>query len=217
MVTANQLDNPSRPDYEIETVPGDRARSSAFNVGVGLARSHGLTTFAVDAIYEPILSRIWGVSDTTMAAGGTTLQRGAKTIESRLRFSNAILRTGASRDLTISRDTRLQLQLGVQARSIYYSFDQRDFLQAAERRGNESWMEWTRSWGAMLRRASFELQYRGRTTTGAGRPGVDPVFLGPTVSVRSDLLPPVPTTNAITTLRDVSVVTHQLSISLFIR
>ena len=181
IATANRLNNPSRPAYEIETVPGDRGRASAFNVGVGLARAHGLTTFAVDAIYEPITSRIWGVSDTIAATNGTIVQQGDKTIESRLRFSNAILRTGASRDLTLSSDTKLQLQLGVQARSIYYTFDQRDLLHGAARKGNENWIEWTRSWGAKLRRASFELHYRGRTTTGAGRPGVDPVFGIPVV------------------------------------
>jgi hypothetical protein len=78
-------------------------------------------------------------------------------------------------------------------------------------------MEWTRSWGATLRRALIELHYRGSKTTGAARPGIGAV--PPAVILGAprpfDVGPPVPTTAA--SLRDVSVMTHQFSISLRIR
>lgn len=81
--TANRVENPSRPAYDFETVPGNRGRSSAFSVGAGIARSLGSSLFAADVIYEPIWSRIWGVSDGVATAGGSTIEPGSKTVDSR--------------------------------------------------------------------------------------------------------------------------------------
>jgi hypothetical protein len=218
VVTGNRVDNPSRPAYEIETIPGAHGRSSAFNVGVGVARSLGATTLGADAIYEPIWSRMWSVSDSVIGATGGTFQPGRKTVDSRLRFSNAVLRTGVSHDLTLTTDSKLQLLLGAQARAIYYTVDQRDPRNASRRVGDESWMEWTQSWGATLKRTSLEFHYRGRRMTGAGRPGIspgvgpDPIPLGIRSSATRPVLSPAPMT-----LRDVSVTTHQLWVSLRLR
>ncbi|MGQ0640013.1 MAG: hypothetical protein ACT4P6_04445 [Gemmatimonadaceae bacterium] len=216
IVTANRVDNPGRPAYEFETIPGSRGRSSAFNVGVGIVRSLGRTTLAADAIYEPILSRFWGVSDTGAAAISATAADSVG-LDSRLRFSNAILRTGLSHDLTLGRESTLQLQFGVEAHSIYYTLDQRDPVNRSTQERDRNWMEWTRTWGATLRRASVEVHYRSRKMTGAGRPGMSPGFFAEPPA-RGPIIGPFPAPSALpATLRDVSVVTHQLSLSLRIR
>lgn len=79
-----------------------------------------------------------------------------------------------------------------------------------------SWMEWTPSWGAAVRRSFVEFHYRGRMTTGVQRPGMNLALIAPSPlagGIRtSDALPLGP---AATAMRDVS--THQLSISLLLR
>jgi len=215
--TANRLDHPNTPNYEIASIPSDRGRSSALNIGIGLARSQGATRVAVDAIYEPIWSHLWAVTDSAIATPSRgTINAGGTTIDNRLRFSNALLRAGFSHDFTLDESSALRLQLGVQARSIYYTLDQHDLTRGSTRGGDESWMEWTRGWGVTLRLPALEFRYLGRLTTGAERPGVaEPnVFAVPDASSIAPF--PGPPTGT-TTMNNVRVTTHQLSVSLPIR
>jgi hypothetical protein len=206
ILTANRISNPSRPAFEMETVAGGRGRSSAFNLGVGVARTLGKTTVAADAIYEPIWSRIWDVNDSLAAT----------TIDNRLRYSNAVVRTGVNHDLTISSESTLQFQLGVQARSMNYTHERHNLISGSRTNGESSWMEWTRAWGLSLRRTAFEVNYRGRIMTGASRPGMPPV--DPSVILASGrALDVFVATPSGPELRDVTVSTHQFSVSLFVR
>ena len=56
-------------------------------------------------------------------------------------------------------------------RSIDYELTQVDNIQESKRRQNESWLEWTPTWGLSLTFSGIELAYQGRVTTGTGRPG----------------------------------------------
>jgi hypothetical protein len=221
LFTANRINQPNTPEYEVASIPGNRGRSSAFNIGIGLARLQGGTTIAVDAIYEPIRSRLWAQADSAVATeSGPAIEAGGITLDNRLHFSNALLRAGVSHDLALDKSgSALRLEFGVQARSIYYTLDQHDRVGDATRTGNENWMEWTRSWGGIVRLPAIELHYRGRLTSGAGRPGVGEsgvvfpqVDLAPTKPLPSGSFGPTTMT-----MKDVRVVTHQLSISLPIR
>ena len=115
----------------------------------------------------------------------------------------------------------LRLQLGLQARSIYYTLNQHDLVRGATRGGTESWTEWTRGWGWSLRLPAFELHYAGRLTTGASRPGVPRsggIVALASAPVRPDVAFPFPFSQPqATTWTRVSVITQQLSFSLPIR
>ncbi len=217
IITANRVNHLNTPQYEIASVPSDRGRSSAMNLGLGLARTQGGATLGIDAIYEPIWSRLSVVADSETTPG-TSIRTGETAVDNRLRFSNALLRVGLSQDLDLeSQTTSLRLQLGMQARSVYYTVDQRDLVSGSTRKGGDDWMEWTRSWGVVLRRPAFEVRYAGRLTSGAGRPGV--------AGGGGDAVPPRPGVDLISapavappmTMNKVSVTMHQLSVSLPMR
>jgi hypothetical protein len=215
IITANRVNHLSTPQYEIASVPSDRGRSSALNLGLGVARTQGGATLAIDAIYEPIWSRLAVVADSETTTS-TSIKPGGTAVDNRLRFSNALLRVGLSQDVDLdSKTTALRLQLGMQARSVYYSVDQRDLVGGSTRKGGDDWLEWTRSWGIVLRRPAFEIRYAGRLTSGTGRPGVagpDPIPLQPSSSSFAPPPPPLATT-----INKVRVTMHQLSISLPMR
>jgi hypothetical protein len=139
-------------------------------------------------------------------------------MDNRLRFSNILLRAGLSQAIPLENGTSaLMLMIGLQAHSIYYTLDQHDLALGATRLGDESWMEWMRSWGAVLRLPAVEIHYLARLTTGGGRPGAafpsGPIAVD---GVASSAPFPGPFTGT-TTLSGVHVMTQQLSVSLPIR
>ena len=217
MVTANRIDQPHMPRSEFTSIPSDRGRSSAFDVGLGLSRSSRGTSFAIDAIFEPITSHLAATADSQIIANsGATIGAGSALVDNRLHFSNAIGRIGLSHDFALEDDGwALRLLVGVQARAIDYTLDQRDVVRESVRSGRASWMEWTRTWGWTLRVPAVEFRYAGRLTTGAERP-VQPRFTG-VFSPVSDVAIPFPGPRASFTMEHVSVITQQLSLSFPIR
>ncbi|MCI0434167.1 MAG: hypothetical protein L0271_11105 [Gemmatimonadetes bacterium] len=211
ILTGNVMSHPKIPNYEIMNIPRDPGDSWAYNFGVGVSRTLGPTLFGLDIIYEPIWSDTWAEADSTITLpGGGTLQKGSKTIENDFRFSNAILRTGVARETD-----RWGLNLGVQVRSYSYTLEQHDNLQRTRREQDESWMEWTPSWGAALKFPDLTLRYTGRTTTGTGRPGV---AWGAEVRAAADALSSfIVAPSGPLTLQEARVTTHQVSVSLPIR
>ena len=223
VMTTNLMSHPKLPEYQIAqvaTIPWDPGRSAAYDLGVGIAKAAGPTRFGFDAIYEPIKTHTWGESPDSIVTPFGTRPPGAKTTENWFRFSNAIVRTGVSREIPMD-SLRIslhavRLEAGLALRSISYKFNQTDHVSRLDRGQNESWMEWTRTWGFGIRFSDLEFRYVGRTTTGAGRPGiVDNTrgFLVPAAADANFLAPP----NGPTTLTPVAVTTHQLSVSLPIR
>ena len=225
--TSNLLTHPKLPNYEIsqavQPIPWDPGHSAAYNVGAGIARSYGPTTFGIDAIYEPILSHTWGETPGPITAvDGRTLPAGSKTTENHFTFSNAILRTGVSHDLKLDGvEHPLRIQLGIAAHSIHYWMKQYNHVELFGRRQEERWMEWTKTWGLGFRTSTVELRYLGRVTSGTGRPGIaaNNVFrTGTTIDAVAS-----PASNVLAaptgplTLTDITVLTHQISVSLPLR
>jgi hypothetical protein len=105
------------------------------------------------------------------------------------------------------------LQLGLAVRSVHYWLDQEDHVQVSSRSHEESWTEWTPTWGFSLRFPELEIRYQGSATNGTGRPGVNPNprFMTADVAVASNILvaPSGPLT-----LDEVRVMTHRISVSL---
>lgn len=167
--TANYKDHPKIPNYEIMNIPRDPGWSWAYEAGVGLSRTEGRATVAVDAIFQPIRSETWAEADTavTTAVTGRRIGPGERTVENHFDFTNFLLRMGVGRE-----EARWGLQLGLQLRSVGYELEQRDFVLETDRTQDESWMEWSPTWSGSVRFPEFQLRYAGRATTGTGRPSV---------------------------------------------
>jgi len=214
ILTANRKSHPKIPNYEIMNIPRDPGHSSAYDIGVGLAKVVGPTTFGLDVVYEPAWSNTWALADSaTPTATGDTIAAGERTVENDFSFSNATVRLGLSRAVGHG-----VLQLGLEMRTYEYDLDQRDHVAGSTRRQQEEWVEWTPTWGFRWRFSDLELRYVGRVTTGTGRPGV--AWTGATLARAGDfalandiLLAP----SAPLTLQDVHVVTHQIGVTIPIR
>jgi len=217
MLTVNRATHPKLPNYEITNVaviPWDPGRSYAFDLGVGLSKVLGPATFGVDAIYEPIRSYTWAdAMAPTTTLGGDTIATGGKTVENRFRFSNAVFRIGAGRDINLEGSPKMVgLQVGLTMRSISYRLLQTNHVELTQRTLRTGWFEWTPTWGLTLRFPELELRYRGRVTKGAGRPGAQFVsnFRDFALAGAAILAAPSGPLNLI----DVNTSTHQISLSL---
>jgi hypothetical protein len=115
VATTNLMSHPKIPDYEIQNIPRDPGNSQAFNLGAGLSRSAHGSTFALDAVYEPIWSYTWADAAAPLqTSAGATIPAGGKTIENRFRFSNALIRMGFSQDMPFAQDAKaFGFQLGL--------------------------------------------------------------------------------------------------------
>ena len=215
-LTGNWKSHPKIPNYEIMNIPRDPGTSTAFDLGVGMAKISGPTTFGLDIVYEPANSDTWAEAEGPIeTVSGDTLRAGEKTIENAFSFSNAFVNVGVAHKIGPG-----ALLFGLGIRSYDYHLDQWDHVEEDTRRQDEQWMEWVPSWGARIRLGELELRYAGRVTTGTGRPGVGgrgwgafPEALSADAGGNDILLAP---TGALT-LQDVRVMTHQLSITIPIR
>jgi hypothetical protein len=190
--TANWKSHPKIPNYEIMNIPRDPGNSTAFDVGLGIAKVVGPTTFGIDIVYEPGNSDTWAEAEED---------------------SNAFVNVGVNREVG-----PVAFQLGLGLRAYDYHLDQWDHVEDEFRRQDEQWMEWVPSWGIRLRLGDLELRYLGRVTTGTGRPGV--AWNGAVAERAADfssandiLLAP----SAPLTLQNVTVFTNQVSVSVPIR
>src|SRR5207249_6062052 len=132
--------------------------SSAYNLAAGLSRMHDKMTVGVDAIYEPI----WGRTSQT-----------GKANDDRYRFSNRIVRGGASRDFPLtSPDNSIRFMAGIQLKAVRYRLDQVDSVETSQATA-EHWNEWTHSWGFSFITRSVEVHCLWRVRSGTSRPGTE--------------------------------------------
>jgi hypothetical protein len=222
VATGNLASHPKLPDYtlaqQIVIVPWDPGHSTAGDIGLGVSKVQGATTFGLDAIYEPIATHTWGEAQSALGTpSGATIQPGGMTTENRFHFSNAILRSGVGRDIDLGNHQTLRLEAGVGVRAIDYQLHEIDHVAETERRQHEQWNEWTRTWGLSLHFDNLELRYSGRSTTGTGRPGIvaGNVFEAPAVDAAGSNILSAP--NGSLSLTGVTTTTHQFSVSLPVR
>jgi hypothetical protein len=214
LLTGNWKSHPKIPNYEIMNIPRDPGNSAAFEIGIGVAKTTGATTFGFDIVFQPGSSETWALAEEPVTnATGDTIPAGGRTVENEFSFSNAFLNLGVTREIGPG-----ALQLGLGLRSYDYHLDQWDHVADDSRRQDEQWMEWVPSWGARVRMGDLEVRYTGRATTGTGRPGV--AWSGAVAERAMDfaeandiLLAP----SGPLTLQDVTVWTHQVSLSVPIR
>jgi hypothetical protein len=218
LATANRTSQPSTPNTDILNIPQDPGHAAAYELGVGVSRTYGPALFGMDLVYQPIWSTTWAEAQTpTTTSDGTVIPVGGRTVENAFHFSNALFRMGVSRELMLGPYTKtVALQLGLMVRSIRYNLAQRDHIDVATRRLEQSWLEWTPTWGVSLRFPELELRYRGRVSHGTDRlvGSSNPPFIG-IDNLRPNILPAP--TGLPRTLEGVHVVTHQFSVSLPLR
>jgi hypothetical protein len=211
MLTSNWKSHPKIPNYEIANIPRDPGNTWAYNFGLGIARTDGPAVVGAEIIFEPIWSDTWAVADTAVkSASGRTLLPGDKTIENDFRFANARLRLGAGRETE-----RYGIQLGVEVRSYDYTLQQHDNVRESRREQQESWMEWTPTWGGTLKFPELHIRYMGRLTTGTGRPGI--AWTGAARASLDLAAEYIVAPAAPLTLQEAKVMTHQIMVSLPIR
>ncbi|OGT99070.1 MAG: hypothetical protein A2085_05965 [Gemmatimonadetes bacterium GWC2_71_10] len=206
VATMNHMAHPKIPNYEIMSIPRDPGFSWAYNLGVGIANRNGDATFAVDAVLEPIWSHTWAL-DTA----------GARTIDNRFVFTNALVRVGLTHEFPSATPGRSSdIQLGIIVKSTDYRLDQLNLVERSARAQLEHWVEWTPTWGFTFRFPTLEFRYRGRSVNGTGRPGVQngfPLFERATSVGMTVIAAP----SGPMTLEEVKVVTHQISVALPLR
>ena len=218
LATANRISQPNTPNSDLLNIPQDPGRATAYELGVGVSRTYGPSVFGMDLVYQPIWSTTWAVAQTpTATTRGGTIPVGGRTIENGFHFSNALVRMGVSREVTLGPLTRtVALQLGLAVRSVHYNLAQQDNVEVVTRHLEESWLEWTPTWGLSFRFPELELRYRGRVTHGTDRLVATPnqFIANPLIDVAPGFFPPP---GSSMTLDGVHVITHQFSVSLPLR
>lgn len=168
--TLNYKDHPEIPNYEIMNIPRDPGTTWAWSAGVGAGRTGETGAFGVDLLVEPVRSETWAAAEEPVERdGGGVILPGERTVENDFDFSNVRLRIGAS-----ERVGDIRGELGLQVYAVSYELLQNDRVAVTTRHQEESWVEWTPTWGISLDVGNVELSYRGRVTLGTGRPGVAP-------------------------------------------
>ena len=211
--TVNRKSHPKIPNYSIQNIPRDPGETWAYEAGFGFSRKRGPTTFGIDLMVQPIWSETWQEADeAVVTAGGAVIEVGGRTIENEFFFTNVVLRTGLSHQLE-----DIGLQAGLEVRSYDYTLEQVNHIEGSFRDQDESWMEWTPTFGATFRFSDLELRYAGRLTTGTGQPGTARAFRGEAAAAFSPGSDFIVAPEAPLTLRDASVLTHQVSVRIPVR
>jgi len=213
--TVNYKTHPEIPNYEIQNIPRDPGTTWAYEAAVGFARRAGASTFGLDVALQPIWSETWQEADSAdVANSGGALALGERSIENDFFFTNVVLRAGFSHDAG-----NATLQAGLEVRSYAYTLEQVNHVLDAYREQDETWMEWTPTFGVAYRFTSVELRYAGRLTTGTGRPGTawTGAAWAESVTISQSASDFIVAPQGPLTLVDSDVLTHQLSVRVPVR
>ena len=213
MVTGNRKSHPKIPNYDIVNIPRDPGTSRVFQIGAGLAKVTESTAFTVEAMVEPGRSHTWAYADTALLTpSGDVIPAGGRTVDNRFSFRNVSMVTGLQKD-----GERAGFQLGLRLRSIRYTLDQQNFMADTVRHTREGWMEWTPTWGAVLRFTDFDVRYTGRATMKGWATLQVPFFVRVDEAVSPGgndfLVAPTEPVN----MPDFRVTTHQFTVSVPVR
>ena len=212
-LTANHKSHPKIPNYDIQRIPRDPGTTWAYEMGFGIGRTRGSTTFGIDLAYQPIWSHTWQEADEHIETPHGVLDVGDMTIENHFVFSNVVMRSGVAQ-----RYKRFGLQLGLEARSYEYQLEQDDHVERTSRLQDEAWTEWTPTFGIEFRFEDVEMQFSTRITSGTGFPGIDLIRGTDEMAAAAPSSPDfIAAPRGALTLEDASVVTHQIWIRVPIR
>jgi len=161
-----------------------------------------------ELMIQPGHSHTWAFADSATMTPGGILQKGDKTVDNEFRFANATVALGFEHEWEPA-----SVQLGLRVNRYGYHLDQQNFLRDTTVATDESWIEWSPSWGGALKLGRAELRYSGRWVA----KGFD--FPGLTWTVRAEVDVAVPGGNDFivaptgpVNLPDFRVVTHRLTV-----
>ena len=166
-LSTNYKSHPKIPNYRIQNIPQDPGTTWAHELGLGVARQRGRTTFGIDLALQPIRSHTWQEAEKPVETDGGMLRAGDKTIENLFDFANVMFRAGVSHEFD-----RMGIQYGIGLRSYEYRLEQQDHVEGTTRRQFVNWMEWTPSLAVSFGLSDTDIQYTTRLTTGTGTPGL---------------------------------------------
>lgn len=220
VLTGNRVEYPSVPRYDAPkdgfmNGPGGRGSAEAVSLGVGVATRDRPLRLAADLVWEPIRARFWTPAATaTPTLSGDTIPPGGTTLESRLLFDNALVRLGAGYDWVVEgTEQAVGVRAGLAARRVDYRLAQYDHRLEAGRDTDESWVEWTPTWGTSFRAGQVEIRYSGAVTRGTQRPGAATPVPPPCDVCLDRLSVPGPMRDR-ARLGPVRILTHQILFSL---
>lgn len=171
LATVNRLDHPKIPNYTLQNLPRDPGATTAFNWGMGAARSTPEFTFAVDVILEPMVSDTYADAATNVTrTNGSVIAAGDKTVENHFRFHNSKARIGIGRmwGADTASHGSFAADFSLAAYSISYDLLQTNNITGAARSQHENWVESGPTIGIRYRSRDFELSYAFRTSCGTG-------------------------------------------------
>lgn len=210
--TVNRIGQAQSPYTPVLGVPNDAADGVAYNVGLGVSRRLGPSRVALDVVAEPMWRRSRGRADTVAHTIHGPLAPGSIVREGYFKFTNFLLRGGASHDIAlVAPGSRMQVQLGMQLRNVNYQLEQHDLAASAFQVRRHSWREWTHSGGATIVFGQVEAGYHLRLASGMRRLGHS---FGSSAEFQRGVFLPDPVG---VVLRPVRVATHQLSLTMAIR
>ncbi len=212
--TVNHKSHPKIPNYSLQNIPRDPGTTWAYEVGFGFSVSEAATTFAMDIALQPIWSKTWQVANSAdVAASQGRVSVGDRSIENEFFFTNVVIRSGLSHQIGI-----VGLQSGIEVRSYDYQMDQVNRVEGTFRDLDQSWVEWSPTFGIVFSLATLDLRYAGRVTTGTGRPGIGatPTF-GPGEQLLGGDADFILAPEGPLTLLDARVFTHQISVTIPVR
>jgi hypothetical protein len=159
VATGSTKSHPKIPNYNVVNIPRDPGNSTAFNFGVGLSKVTERTSYAMELIFEPGRSHTWAYADTAVTTPAGVIQPGEKTVHNQFRYGNWNLAAGVQHETD-----RAGFQLGIRVHQTRFSLEQHNFLADTVRDTDERWIEWSPSWGGVLKFGDFDLRYTGRFT-----------------------------------------------------
>jgi hypothetical protein len=157
MLIGNTKSHPKIPNYDLVNIPRDPGNSAVFGMGAGLTSRQRNTLVGAELMLQPGHSHTWAYADTATMTPGGMLQKGDKTVDNEFRFANWTMALGFEHEWEPA-----SVQLGLRVNRYGYHLDQQNFLRDTTVSTDESWIEWSPSWGGSLKLGRAEIRYSGR-------------------------------------------------------
>lgn len=212
VLIGNTKSHPKIPNYDLVNIPRDPGNSAVFGLGAGITSQQGATLLGAELMLQPGRSHTWAFADSAVATPNGKLQKGDKTVDNTFRFANWTMALGLEHEWKPG-----GLQVGLRVNRYGYHLDQENFLRDTSVATDESWIEWSPSWGGFLRLGRAELRYSGRWVAKGfdfpngffGTTVVDEALAAPVPGGNDFLVAPTDPVN----MPDFRVVTHRLTVT----
>ncbi len=157
VLIGNTKSHPHIPNYDLVNIPRDPGNSTVFGIGTGVTSQQGRTLLGAELMFLPGRSHTWAFADSAVVTPGGKLGKGDKTIDNEFRFANWTMALGLEHEWNPG-----GMELGLRVNRYGYHLDQQNFLRDTTVATNESWIEWSPSWGGFLKLGRAEVHYTGR-------------------------------------------------------